>query len=199
MRKVVQQGGNMSKRFGSVSDMMKDLNDGSAQAEAIQKDLKRSQISSILFVMRNKQNLTQGQMAEKLGWSQSKVSKMEHQEDTHYSVSEITDYCSALGYNLEIGFSLKSETWLDKVKRHYTHMHRYLNKISDSAQGDAAIQKGVNQVMIEASGNLLHLVEVCIGKVKKPPKSPTSLIVSRPEVPDEDYAQSVSGTKVKVT
>ena len=188
----------MSKGFGSVADMMKDLSDGSPQAEQIQKDLKKSQISSILFVMRNKQNLTQGEMAAKLGWSQSKVSKMEHQEDSDYSVCDITDYCSALGYNLEIGFSLKTETWLDKVKRHYTQMHRYLNKISESAQGDAAIQKGVNQVMIEASGNLLHLVEVCIGKVKRPPKSQSSLIVSRPEVTDAEYADSVLGGKAKV-
>jgi transcriptional regulator with XRE-family HTH domain len=175
----------MANRFKSVADMMKDLGEAPAQGKEFANKVKASQISAILFVMRNKAKMTQGDLATKTGWSQSKVSKMEHLEDKEYILKDIADYCNALGYNLEIGFSPKSTTWLDKVKHHFFQMQRYLNMISESAKDDATIQKGVNGVMLDASNNLLNLVTACIGKVKASPQPAASLIVSKPQTQDE--------------
>jgi transcriptional regulator with XRE-family HTH domain len=187
----------MAKRFNSVAEMVGELGDTPAKKKELVSEINKSQIASILFVLRNRAGLTQENIAEKTQWGQSKVSKIEHQEDEEFSIGDLAEYCKAVGFNLEIGFSLKSTTWVDKVKFHFFKMSSYLDKITDSAAGDITIQKGVNGTLVEASANLIQLTQACIGKIKPIPASETSVIISKPVEPVLEtvkYAEKTTAT-----
>ena len=69
----------MKKRtqHNSVSDMVQSLSEDRAFAEEFERRVAGRQLIKILTVLRTKAGLSQQQLAEKLGCTQSKVSKLE--------------------------------------------------------------------------------------------------------------------------
>lgn len=169
----------MAKRFNSVSEMISEVAESASRKKELSGSIAQSQISKILFICRTKSGLSQEELGKKIGWSQGKVSKIEHQLDNDFSMGELSQYCSAIGLRLEVSFVNKGSKWFDLVKFHYFKMKTYLDKIAGSAKGDAKIQTGVNGVMGEATVNLMNLAESCIKGIKTV-KDDNSMLITEP-------------------
>jgi transcriptional regulator with XRE-family HTH domain len=66
-------------------------------------------ISELLSKLRIAANLSQHEMADKLGWEQSNLSRFENENYNSQTISKIVEYVSALGVWLHITPSLTEE------------------------------------------------------------------------------------------
>lgn len=67
--------------------------------------LQDRRLSRALTVMRAQRKMTQEDAAEKLGWSQGRVSKLEMKADQDISIGDLADYVEAMGMQVSITLS----------------------------------------------------------------------------------------------
>ncbi len=67
------------------------------------REYERQRIAGRLFVMRNKAGLTQAEMAERMGVTQSAIAKLEDRGDT-VRFHDIVRYARALGFGVDMRF-----------------------------------------------------------------------------------------------
>lgn len=153
----------MSKRTASsVRELIKMVSATPEQAQDTIAYLDARRLSVKLAVLRSRHGLSQKQLAEKAGWTQGKVSKLEHQKDADISVGDLNTYCSALGVNLEIGFTNVTQGKLaDRVKYHFLKMQAALDQIYKIADGDEEIQRAGKPFMNEVMNNLFIAMQRC--------------------------------------
>jgi predicted XRE-type DNA-binding protein len=95
------------KRYDSVSDLVHDISDDTAFADDFDRQIDEQRMATTLFLMRNREGLTQAQVAERMGCTQSRVSKLEHASLSSISVQDLIDYSTALGADLNIVLQTK--------------------------------------------------------------------------------------------
>ena len=106
------------KRYDSVSDLVHDISDDTAFADALDQQIDEQRMATTLFLMRNREGLTQAQLAERMGCTQSRVSKLEHASLSSISVQDLIDYSTALGADLNIVFQKMDAAAM--VKHHFS-------------------------------------------------------------------------------
>ena len=104
----------MGKQYTSVRQMVNDLADESF-AKAFAERSAKTGLSRTLFVLRNKAGLTQREVGDRLGWSQSAVSKFERQEIDNIKLGDLERYLNALDMQMSISFFEKGNTVVDQV------------------------------------------------------------------------------------
>ena len=92
------------KRYDSVSDLVHEISEDAAFADNLDRQIEEQRMATTLFLMRNREGLTQAQLAERMGCTQSRVSKLEHASLSSISVQDLIDYSTALGAELNIVF-----------------------------------------------------------------------------------------------
>lgn len=170
----------MGKQFKNVTDLTKDIL-GNTEANEVAHAINTKRISKQLFAMRCKAGLTQADVAKKSSVSQSKVSKLEMAVDSDISIGNLVSFCSALGMQLEIGFSDQRLTRADRVKLHYFKLRNMLDELRVMAKGDPKMEEGVAKFTEEAFFNITVGLFDCLekAKVKKEPVS-EPMLVSEP-------------------
>jgi transcriptional regulator with XRE-family HTH domain len=175
------KGINMAKHYSAVMDMVRDISSDKSFASDLNNELENRQISKALFVMRCKAGLTQKQMAGKMKCSQAKISKIESSQDTRLSISDLADYCSALGMRLEIGFSDMRMSMVDKVKWHFFKLKGLIDEMLNMAKGDETMERGVAKFTTEAFVNITVGLLDCMKRAKHKIMQPQQTIhVSEP-------------------
>ena len=94
----------MKMRYSSVADVLHSMDIPEGQKKRQVEYIKARQLSRLLSVMRSEKKMSQTQAAEKLGWSQGRVSKLETKEDRAVSVGDLLDYANALDLEMSIVF-----------------------------------------------------------------------------------------------
>ena len=169
----------MGKKYNNVLEMTKDISDEEDFNKALEEEIKNKQISKALFAMRCKAGLTQKELAEKAGFTQGKISKIENAFDNELTLNDLTKYCSAINMQIEIGFSNMETRLVDRVKHHYFALMECLIEMRHLAKGDKSIEEGVEKFHEEAFANITTGMPDCLLKVKiKEEKKP--LHVSSP-------------------
>ena len=107
----------MGEQYTSVGQMVNDLADESF-AKAFAERSAKTGLSRTLFVLRNKAGLTEREVGDRLGWSQSAVSKFERQEIDNIKFGDLERYMNALDMQMSISFFEKGNTVVDQVKCH---------------------------------------------------------------------------------
>ena len=102
-----------SKRHHSVSEMVNNLVENEHTREEIQDELQAQSLASVLFSMRCQHGLTQQRLADKMGVTQSQISKLEHAKPEQITIQDLNDYSAALGIDVVIRFQ-KSMTAVGK-------------------------------------------------------------------------------------
>jgi DNA-binding Xre family transcriptional regulator len=95
------------KRYTSVTEMLRDQM-GDEYADNFQKLLDARAVAKTLQILRVKNDLPQEELAEIIGWSQSKISKFENSEDAQMRFGDIQEYLEGLGYRLAISVEEKT-------------------------------------------------------------------------------------------
>ena len=94
----------MAKRYKNVAEMVQGMDLPPDQKKRQMEYLHARQLSRTLTVMRAQTGLSQVQVAEKLGWSQGRVSKLESKTDRDISVGDLLDYLKALDMQMTMTF-----------------------------------------------------------------------------------------------
>ncbi len=171
----------MAKQFKNINDLIKGLSeDENFKKEAIKK-ISENGLGKFLSFLRCEHRMTQKELADKIGCSQGRVSKIESAKDDSLSIKDFIDYGNALGLELEIGFRSKKMKWVDMVKYHAFQMQRYLNNMVQIATEDKAIESGVLGFHLEALKNV-----------------PKMILDSMSKLPNTRFNKPVDGSKSKV-
>ncbi|MBU1006116.1 MAG: helix-turn-helix transcriptional regulator [Candidatus Omnitrophica bacterium] len=159
----------MDREFKNVSDMIKELSTGQEFKDDSLKLLRKKKLSKYLFFLRCESNFTQMELAEKLGCSQGRISKLENTHDESLSVKDLLDYAKALDLQLEVGFRKKSVKLTDLIKYHVFKIDNCLRRLTSLAKEkqDKAIVEGVTKFCIEALANISNLILNSLVDLKK--------------------------------
>lgn len=106
------------KKYKNVPEMVRDLTEDKELAENIARDIEQRNIIDFLMALRTANDLSQSDIAKKMGCSQSRVSKLENGKDNDLRIGDFDAYVSALGLEMSIGLVKKNRTIVDDMKYH---------------------------------------------------------------------------------
>ena len=149
----------MKKKFNSVLEMVREMSEDKSLAADFEKRIAAKTLVKKLFTLRQIKGLSQQEMAKKLGWSQSRVSKLESAEDSDLRFGDIIAWLAVLDLELGIIISPREASAVSKVKHHAFAIKRVTDQLADMAAGDNAITKGVAQFFGEAAFNLVSMLQ----------------------------------------
>ncbi len=147
----------MPKTYDSVVDLMRDLS-GEESAEKLEENLDKKTLATTLMALRCNADITQKQMAEKLGVAQSKISKLEHSEFDKINVGDLLAYAGALDFNLSVEFHKRNYA-AEHVKYHAIEINNHLQELAKLAHKDDKINAKVTDFFVEAAVNLLDIID----------------------------------------
>jgi transcriptional regulator with XRE-family HTH domain len=165
-----------TKRFASVSALVKATLEDKGQAEAICQKIAGAQIVNAMIRSRAAAGLTQAEVAQKMNCTQSAVSKLEHSSDAELTLQDIASYLRATGGRLNIAVG-KQANRVERIKELATGLKHELEALADlsSASDDASIRKSINGFFGEAWFNLFSIMCTATAKLPKE-KEDTSLL-----------------------
>lgn len=131
------------KQYDTVHEIVDDLIEDEEFKKELQQEIAGQSLSTTLFTMRCSADLTQAEMAERLGTTQSYVSKLEHATTDKITVRALEQYSQALGLNLIVMFQ-RNMTAANSVKYHFLEIKRHLDRLLELAKDDDEIRKGVD-------------------------------------------------------
>jgi len=148
--------------------------------------------------MRATKGITQLEIAELLGTTQSKVSKLENGSDAELRFSELEAYAKATGSEITIIFSERGKSLADQVKHHAFAIRAAFLRLVELAKGDSDIAKGVAGLHVQAFRNINRFLQesaeklpVCPENGKQYVRIATSTPVSELNI-DEDLVSASS-------
>ena len=101
----------MGKQYASVEEVVSDLADEDF-ADAFAERSEETKLGRALFVLRNSSGMTQRELGERIGWTQSLVSYFERKATKHYRLGELKAYLDALGLDLHVTLSVSAKETL---------------------------------------------------------------------------------------
>lgn len=147
-----------SKKYKSVTDMVRDLATDQAQAKELEQHLNKRNIVDFLFGLRCSKDVSQKQIADRLKCSQSRISKLENGEDDDLRLGDLQQYLDAIGLDLRLVICKKNWKAMDEVKFHALQIHRCLRAMCRIAKTDEQIAKGVSEAHLETLVNVIDIV-----------------------------------------
>ena len=151
--------------FSSVTKMVESLSGGDSLASELKKRISERRIVKVLQAMRLAHDIQQSRIAEELKCGQSRISKIESGDDASLSLGEVEAYAKVLNCEVEIHFSKRGSTAVDRVKQHAFAIKREMDNLAECARSDESIAVGVAGFFGEAFFNLIRIVENSIEKL----------------------------------
>lgn len=145
----------MAKRYRSVLELAQQ-NSTPEFAAQLETHLQERTVSRALFVLRNREQLTQAELAQRMSCPQSRVSKLEHATNASLRMGDLEDYLTSLGYALELRVVRKANA-VDRIKCSVFEINAQLEHLAELAQKDAQIRKGVGRFFSEYFANVVAL------------------------------------------
>jgi transcriptional regulator with XRE-family HTH domain len=124
------------KRYSDVVSMMREITDD-AHADDLARHLSGRRIIRKLLALRGARGLSQEEIAERLGCTQSRVSKLEAGTDAALALGDLEGYADALGLNVRIVLMDKETTDVDEVKYHAVTINKLMDDLTRRAPGPA--------------------------------------------------------------
>lgn len=149
----------MAKRYTNVADVLKSMDLPEAQKKRQTEYIKARQLSRMLTVMRAQKKMSQKQAAEKLGWSQGRISKLETKEDRQISIGDLLDYSDTLGMEMSLVFLPRGMKIVDRIKIYAFEMIKLLQRLVKLSKGDGEMERGVHQFHDECINNLIRMID----------------------------------------
>jgi len=148
-----------AKRYRSVTEMVRDVSEEQSFADDLQRRVSRRQLVKHLFVLRSVRRLSQKDIAQRLGCSQSRVSKLEASDDDDLRLGDLHGYLKALDLDLSLVVASRNRTPVGLVKYHAFSIKRLLDRLAVLARADDKIAEGVAGFFGEAFFNLVRLLQ----------------------------------------
>jgi transcriptional regulator with XRE-family HTH domain len=147
--------------------MMKDITQDDPYADELNEHLSRRTIIRKLLALRGAKGLSQGDIAAKLGCTQSRISKLESGTDADLSLRDFEGYAAALGFNIKIVIVDKNINFVNEIRYHAFSIRRLTDYLARLALADELIATGVAAFFNEAASNLLRMLQDSADKMKR--------------------------------
>ena len=146
------------KQYASVSELVRDLSEDRSFADEFERHVSQRRIVKDLFALRTTRGLSQKDIAEKLRCTQSRISKLENGNDDDLRLGDLRDYLDAIELSVNLVVTPKNDTAVNLVKHHAFCIREIMKRLTDLAQGDEKIAKGVADFHGEAFFNLVKML-----------------------------------------
>ena len=160
----------MDKKITSVSELLKDMGIDDDVRKKVDKEIEDHCLGKNLSILRMKNDLSQAEMAKKLGVSQPWISRIEYASNDQIKLGDLNKYVAALGYETTLTIS-KPQNIAQKIKNTYNQLSALLTELQAYAVDDDCILQGIAKFEIEATHNMLNLasalIESCSSKLNK--------------------------------
>jgi transcriptional regulator with XRE-family HTH domain len=157
------------RRYTSVEELMR----VEGVSDEVQKHFKEivnaTRVVHQLAHLRHIAGLTQEEMAEKLGISQSAVSKLETGRDEDLTLAQIREYAKVSGQRICIVFG-KPLQHVEAVKICANGMRHHLSALASIAHKGEEMEKEIQAFFGEAFFNILDILAGCQGEMPDPGK-----------------------------
>ncbi len=152
------------KRFKSVEDMINALGTSDDVRKAVSRFEAETNIVHQLALLRQKAGLTQEQMAERLGVTQSAISKLENGPDEDLSLRHVEIYAEATGQRLHILFG-KPLNHVEAIKTHVFSIQDRLRALAELANEHDELEPKIRGFFAEAWVNIFDILAKCTGNL----------------------------------
>jgi len=137
------------------------------------KEVESQELVPILTGMRVAKGLTQKQLAELMGCTQGRISKLEQSRDLDLRISDVVDYVSAV--EDAVWFTIGPKTLAEHIKLHVSALRQLLEQLVALSGDDPSIKQGINrfldEILIETGQRLESAKEAIANKqgtIQKP-------------------------------
>jgi len=155
------------KRYSNVSKMLHDLSGDDQFNKEFDERVGQRQLVKFLIALRTVKNVSQADVANALGVTQSKISKIESGIDDDLRFGELKAYARALGMDIELFLANRERTIVDDVKFHAFRFKHFLDQLAKFAERDEGIAHGVANFMGEAFFNVVKLIQDSASRLPK--------------------------------
>ncbi len=138
--------------------MVRETSDDQELTAALEEKIRRRKIVKKLMAIRASKGLSQADIADQVGCSQSRISKFEASDDEDLRLGDLRHYLGALQLDLQVLIAPQKWTATDQIKFHAFQIRDCLGRLVDLAKHDKQIQKGVQQFHVEALYNLVKVI-----------------------------------------
>lgn len=162
-------------KYANVAQMVRATADAPF-ADAFERRLHGRRIVKDLTVLRAGHGLSQGDVAEKMGCTQSRISKLESSKDFDLTLGDLAKYASAVGFRVGVVLEPKGSTTVSRVKRLAFQIKDELDRLAGLAQDDQKVAQGVAAFLNEAFFNLVKILQESAQKLPCHPEDGEPLI-----------------------
>ncbi len=156
-----------NRTYTNVTQMVRKTSDDKSFADAVEKRIHSRRMVKDLTVLRATQGLSQKDMAERLGCTQSRISKLEATTDYDLRLGDIAQYANALGLRLKISVEPMKRTAVDRVKALAFRIKHELDLLAKLSEHDHKIATGVAAFFGEAFFNLVKMLQDSVQKLPR--------------------------------
>jgi len=164
----------MAKKIKNVLELAENVGASEAFTSDLAEHLAKRVLVDKLASLRAVKGLTQKEIATKLGYSQSQVSKMEASEDYDLNLGSIVRFAEATGHCIQITLFDNEATPADRVKHHTFCITRLTDQLAHLASSASQLPQAPARprpLTVEACG--IEDLEEQQETRKKPSKSRT--------------------------
>jgi len=151
---------NTGRRYASVEDLMKGEGISSEVQSKVAKLKGESMVTLCLARMRQQAGITQEQMAEQLGITQSAVSKLESGIDDELSLAQVRQYSNITRHRIELMIG-KPPTHVEAVKQDALGIKYHLECLARIANQHDELEKEIEAFFSDAILNILGILAKC--------------------------------------
>ena len=144
----------MGKRYPSVVEMVSDLASPDF-AKQFKEERAKTRLARTLFNLRHLAGLTEGDVAERLGWTAKRVENFERREVDKINFGDFERYLTAIGLNAEISFFEEELPIVDHVKYHVFETRKLMHQLTDIVEEDEKISQEVEKFFGEYFFNIV--------------------------------------------
>lgn len=146
------------RRYSSVKDLMRGEGVSQEIQTGVAKLASETRVTKQLACMRHAADLTQAQMAKRMGVTQSAISKIEAGVDEDLSLNVIREYCQAADSRIGVMIG-KPLNHVEAVKNHFQGLRHHLTALAELTQGDQGLESNIQKFFSEALFNILNIFE----------------------------------------
>jgi transcriptional regulator with XRE-family HTH domain len=165
----------LPKSYLTTSEMLEDLGTPQDIVDSV-KDVENQEAVNILVSMRVAKGLTQKELANMLGCTQGRISKLEQGRDEDLRIKDFLDYTRAT--EDAVWITVGTPAISEKVKLHIRAIRRLLEELVKLPGEDRAISNGISrfldEILIE-TGKLVQSTKQALSK-QQPEKAELEII-----------------------
>lgn len=146
------------KTSRNVVEMARDVGVDPAFADDLRRHVAERRLVRHLFALRCARGLSQREVAERMGCTQGRISKLEASRDDDLSLGDVRAYGEALGLTAILGLE-GGPSAVARVKFHHACIKKEVDTLSRLALKDEKVAEGVARFFDEAAFNFLTILE----------------------------------------